>query len=111
MTIDNGEMISTAQSKVGLVEGSSLSPFFPILERPLGIGFTVGSIIGLANALILGLPMLFSMLTGTIIGVFVCLVGCPAMRNQLARRRELEKSRKAALARRTRIISAFTSLD
>jgi uncharacterized membrane-anchored protein YhcB (DUF1043 family) len=111
MTIDSEEMISTVQSKVGHVEGSSLSPFSLILQRPLGIGFTIGLIIGLANAIVLGLPLLMSMGTGILIGVFVCIIGCPAMKNQLAQRRELEKSRKTALARRTRIISAFTSLD
>ncbi len=111
MTIDSIEMISSAQDKKRAIKRSILSPFFPIYDRPLGVGFIVGLISGLSNSFILGLPLLFSVSSGIIIGLIVCLIGCPAMVKQIIERRELEKTRKAALARRTRIISAFTSLD
>ena len=111
MTIDGVEMISIAPHEFRANERSSSSPLFLIFQRPLGVGFIVGLLIGFSNSFILGLPLLLSTISGITIGVLVCLFGCPAMKNQLLERRELEKSRKVTLARRARIISAFTSLD
>ena len=111
MTIDSVEMISSAPNENQAEERSSLSPLFLSFQRPLGIGVIVGIFIGLTNSLFLGLPLLFSVISGVLIGLLVCIFGCPAMKNQLAERRALEKTRSAALARRARIISAFTSLD
>ena len=111
MTIDSIEMISSSQQDKLSKERSILSLLFPIYDRPLGVGFFVGLIAGLCNSIILGLPLGYSVLSGIMIGLVVCLIGCPAMVKQLIERRELEKAKKAALARRARIISAFTSLD
>ena len=111
MTIDSVEMISSEQQKKLPEKRSILSLLFPIYDRPLGVGFFVGLIIGLSNSLILGIPMFYSILSGISIGLLVCLLGCPAMVKQLIERRELEKTRKVALARKARIITAFTSLD
>ena len=110
MTIDSVEMISSGQHEMLEKKISSISSF-PIYDRPLGVGFFVGLIAGLCNSVILGLPLGYSILSGIMIGLVVCLIGCPAMVKQLIERRELEKERKAALARKARIISAFTSLD
>ena len=111
MTIDSVEMISSGQHEMLAEKRSILSLLFPIYDRPLGVGFFVGLIAGLCNSVILGLPLGYSILSGIMIGLVVCLIGCPAMVKQLIERRELEKERKAALARKARIISAFTSLD
>ena len=111
MTIDSVEMISSEQQKMLPEKRSILSLLFPIYDRPLGVGFFVGLLVGLSNSLILNIPLTYSLISGITIGLLVCLIGCPAMVKQLVERRELEKSRKAALARKARIISAFTSLD
>ena len=111
MTIDSVEVISSAKTDVGADKRSILSLLFPIYDRPLGVGFMVGLIAGLSNSFILNIPLLYSVISGIAIGLLVCLIGCPAMVKQLVERRELEKTRKAALARRARIVSAFTSLD
>lgn len=111
MTIDSVEVISSAKTDVDAEKSSILSLLFPIYDRPLGVGFMVGLIAGLSNSFVLNIPLLYSVISGITIGLLVCLIGCPAMVKQLIERRELEKSRKAALARKARIISAFTSLD
>jgi hypothetical protein len=111
MTIDSVEVISSARTDVDAEKRSILSLLFPIYDRPLGVGFMVGLIAGLSNSFVLNIPLLYSVISGITIGLLVCLIGCPAMVKQLIERRELEKSRKAALARKARIISAFTSLD
>ena len=111
MTIDSVEVISSAKTDVDAEKRSILSLLFPIYDRPLGVGFMVGLIAGLSNSFVLNIPLLYSAISGITIGLLVCLIGCPAMVKQLIERRELEKSRKAALARKARIISAFTSLD
>lgn len=111
MTIDSVEVISSAKTDVGAGKRSILSPLFPIYDRPLGVGFLVGLLVGLSNSFILNIPLNYSVISGIGIGLLVCLIGCPAMVKQLIERRELEKKRKAALARKARIISAFTSLD
>ena len=111
MTIDSVEMISSEQQKMLPEKRSILSLLFPIYDRPLGVGFFVGLLVGLSNSLILNIPLTYSLISGITIGLLVCLIGCPAMVKQLVERRELEKSRKAALARKARIITAFTSLD
>ena len=111
MTIDSVEVISSAKTDVDADKRSILSLLFPIYDRPLGVGFMVGLIAGLSNSFVLNIPLLYSVISGITIGLLVCLIGCTAMVKQLIERRELEKSRKAALARKARIISAFTSLD
>ena len=111
MTIDSVEMISSTTTDVVAEKRTILSLLFPIFDRPLGVGFMVGLLVGLSNSLILNIPLVYSLIPGISIGLLVCLIGCPAMVKQLIERRELERSRKAALARKARIISAFTSLD
>jgi hypothetical protein len=111
MTIDSVEMISSTTTDVVADKRSILSLLFPIFDRPLGVGFMVGLLVGLSNSLILNIPLVYSLISGISIGLLVCLIGCPAMVKQLIERRELERSRKAALARKARIISAFTSID
>ena len=112
MTIDAVEMISVADNPKSELQSSSSSLIYRTLQKPLGVGIIVGTIIGFSNSLILGLPMLSSIAIGATLGLSVCLFGCPGMmRGQIAARRELEKIRRADRARRQRIIKAFTAFD
>ena len=112
MTIDAEEMISVADTAVPTQEGSDSSLSHRVLQKPLGVGAIVGIVTGLSNSLILGLPLISSIFIGGLLGLSVCLFGCPGMmKGQIAARKELEKQRKVARARRQRIIKAFTSLD
>ena len=112
MTIDAEEMISVADTAVPTQEGSDSSLSHRVLQKPLGVGAIVGIVTGLSNSLILGLPLISSIFIGGLLGLSVCLFGCPGMmKGQIAARRELEKQRRADRARRQRIIKAFTAFD
>jgi membrane protein implicated in regulation of membrane protease activity len=82
-----------------------------IAEKPLGIGIGIGLIAGAANSLVLGIPMWLSLLTGSILGILVCLVASPAMKTELKARREAEEKRSAALLSKTRVATAFTAFE
>ena len=112
MTIDAAETISSAEDKNLALKNSTSSLIYRTLQKPLGIGIIVGTITGFSNSLILGLPLLSSLAIGGVLGISVCLFGCPGMmKGQIAARRELEKQRRADRARRQRIIKAFTAFD
>ena len=51
MTIDSVEMISSATTDVVADKRSILSLLFPIYDRPLGVGFMVGLLVGLSKPL------------------------------------------------------------
>jgi Mg/Co/Ni transporter MgtE len=111
MTIDGEEQISAVETQLAQ-QNSSPSLFTRTLQKPLGIGIIVGTILGVSNSLILGLPLLSSIGIGGVLGLAVCLFGCPGMmKGQIAARRELESKRRAERARRQRILKAFTSFD
>ena len=111
MTIDDEEPI-LANETHSAQRNSSSSLFTRTLQKPLGIGIIVGTILGVSNSLILGLPLLSSIGIGGALGMAVCLFGCPGMmKGQIAARRELESKRRAERARRQRILRAFTSFD
>ena len=112
MTIDAAGTISSAEDKNLALKNSTSSLIYRTLQKPLGIGIIVGTITRFSNSLILGLPLLSSLAIGGVLGISVCLFGCPGMmKGQIAARRELEKQRRADRARRQRIIKAFTAFD
>jgi len=112
MTIDGGETVSVLRDIAYTQQIDPPSFIYRTLQKPLGVGIIVGTITGFSNSLILGLPLLASIAIGGILGISVCLFGCPGMmRGQIAARRELEKQRRADRARRQRIIKAFTAFD
>ena len=112
MTIDVEEMISAAENQNSAPEESTTSLIYRTLQKPLGIGIIVGTITGFSNSLLLGLPLLASSFIGAVLGLSVCLFGCPGMmRGQIAARREQEQLRRADRLRRQRIIKAFTAFD
>ena len=112
MTIDAVGTISSADKQSLALQKSTSSLIYRTLQKPLGIGMIVGIITGFSNSLILGLPLLSSLAIGGVLGLSVCLFGCPGMmKGQIAARRELEKQRRADRARRQRIIKAFTAFD
>ena len=112
MTIDGDETIDVLETHVSAHKITSPSLIYRTLQKPLGVGILVGTITGFSNSLILGLPLFSSIAIGGVLGLSVCLFGCPGMmRGQIAARRELEKQRRADRARRQRIIKAFTAFD
>ena len=92
-----------------VIQGSAT--LLKIAEKPLGVGIGIGLIAGVANAVILGIPMWPSLLAGSILGVLVCLIASPAMKTELKARREAEEKRSAALLSKTRVASAFTAFE
>ena len=112
MTIDGDETLSEVESQNSTTKMSASSLIYRTLQKPLGVGIIVGTLTGFSTSLILGLPLFSSIAIGGVLGLSVCLFGCPGMmRGQIAARRELEKQRRADRARRQRIIKAFTAFD
>ena len=85
------------------------SPLLPkIMQKPIGIGSFVGFLTGVANSLILSIPLHFSLPAGVLLGIIVCVVACPGMRNDLVRHKQVkQENRKELLARKGRR-NAFT---
>ena len=66
---------------------------------------------GVANSLILSIPLLFSVPAGVLLGISVCLIACPGMRNDLAQfKQEQREASKRLLARKGRK-NAFTMYE
>ena len=80
-------------------------------ERPVIIGFTVGLLVGIANSVILSIPVWISLVSGTILGVLITLVACPGMRTALKERRESYSLRMKRIANSNRSGNAFTAID
>ena len=93
------------------LERSVHSSLLHLAQKPLGIGAVIGSLMGIANHLILGISLLAAFSSGLFLGVAVWIVFCPGMRDELRARRELEASRRLSLTSRARITSAFTAFD
>ena len=104
-------MIVIGRSVADEMAGSVQTSLFSLSQKPLGIGIIGGSITGIANSIILGIPLLPSVIVGTILGFAVCLVLCPGMKDELALRRRLVAARSNNLSKRARIVTAFTSFD
>ncbi len=82
-----------------------------LFERPLGIGFMVGMTIGALNSYFFGIPIVTSMILGSVIGVTVCIIACPAMKTIVKQHRERIRERNLAIKMRSRAVSVFTSLE
>jgi hypothetical protein len=111
MTEEDTEMIATGRNIADELAGSVQTSLFTLTQKPLGIGIIGGSITGIANSFILGIPLLPSVVAGTILGFAVCLILCPGMKDELSLRRKLVAARSNKLSKRARIVTAFTSFD
>ncbi len=81
------------------------------IERPLGIGVLIGIVAGSLNSIMLGVPMLTSILVGSVLGLVVCTLGCPAMRTKMLARRERKRVLSVNDSKRVRATSAFSTFD
>ena len=81
------------------------------IERPLGIGVLIGIVAGSLNSVMLGVSMLPSILVGSILGLVVCTLGCPAMRTKMLARRERKRILSLNDSKRVRATSAFSTFD
>ena len=81
------------------------------IERPLGIGVIIGIVAGSLNSIMLGVPMMPSILVGSILGLAVCTIGCPAMRTKMLARRERKRMLSVNDSKRVRATSAFSTFD
>ena len=111
MTEEATEMIAIGRNVADEMAGSVQTSLLTLTQKPLGIGIIGGSITGVANSFILGIPLLPSVIAGTILGFAVCLVLCPGMKDELALRRKLVAARSNKLSKRARIVTSFTSFD
>ncbi|MDE0558078.1 MAG: hypothetical protein OSB30_06365 [Candidatus Poseidoniaceae archaeon] len=111
MTEEATEMIAISRNVADELAGSVQTSLLSLTQKPLGIGIIGGSITGIANSIVLGIPLLPSIIAGTILGFAVCLIFCPGMKDELALRRKLVAARSNNLSKRARIVSAFTSFD
>ena len=85
------------------------APLLPkVMQKPIGVGSFVGLLTGIANSLILPIPLIFSVPAGVVLGIVVCIIACPGMRSDLAQfKDEHHQTRKQLLARKGRK-NAFT---
>ena len=81
------------------------------IERPLGIGVLIGIVAGSLNSIMLDVPMMPSILVGSILGLAVCTIGCPAMRTKMLARRERKRALSVDDSKRVRATSAFSTFD
>ena len=94
-----------AKGKVS-VYGSRLFP--RVMQKPIGVGIFVGFLTGVSNSIILSIPLLFSVPAGVLLGMAVCVMACPGMRNDLAQHKKVKhQTRQQLLARKGRK-NAFT---
>ena len=105
------QSIASNRNTAGSFTDEMQTSLLSLAQKPLGIGIIGGSVTGFANSIVLGIPLLPSVIAGTILGFAVCLVLCPGMKDELALRRKLVATRSNNLSKRTRIISAFTAFD
>lgn len=82
-----------------------------IFERPVGIGAWVGMVMGALNSLIFSLPIVASIIYGSLVGIGVCVVGCPAMRTIIKQHRDRINQRNITIKMRSRAVSVFTNLE
>tara|TARA_B110000305_G_scaffold31641_1_gene30480 strand:+ start:276 stop:608 length:333 start_codon:yes stop_codon:yes gene_type:complete len=102
----DGEFIQPDSKGRGAAYGSRLFP--KVMQKPIGVGSFVGLLTGVANSVILSIPLLFSVPAGVLLGMAVCIIACPGMRNDLSKyKREKHQTRQQLLARKGRK-NAFT---
>ncbi|MBT3477611.1 MAG: hypothetical protein HN458_06740 [Euryarchaeota archaeon] len=93
----------------GSLYGSRLIP--KIVQKPIGVGSFVGLLVGIANTIILSIPLLYSAPAGVLLGVAVCIVACPGMRNELAEHKATKTEYRQKLMARSGRKNAFTMYD
>ena len=110
MTDEFGEeFILSKPNDNGSLYGSRLFP--KIIQKPIGVGFLVGLSMGIANTVILSIPFFISVPAGIVLGISVCLIASPGMRNDLAQFKQQQREhRKRLLARKGRK-NAFTMYE
>jgi uncharacterized integral membrane protein len=111
MTEETTQFIVSNRNTAGSFTEDVQTSLLTLAQKPLGIGIIGGSVTGFANSIVLGIPLLPSVITGTILGFAVCLVLCSGMKDELALRRKLVATRSKNLSKRVRIVSAFTAFD
>jgi hypothetical protein len=77
-------------------------------ERPLVIGIAIGLVMGIANALILAIPLWISLTSGVFLGIAVTMIACPGMRTTLRDRRVANALKSND---KSHSISAFTARE
>jgi len=85
------------------------APLLPkVMQKPIGVGSFVGLLTGIANSLILPIPLLFSVPAGVLLGVIVCVIACPGMRSDLAQFKDDQHQTRTQLLARKGRKNAFT---
>ena len=69
MTEEVTEMIAISRNVADDFAGSVQTSLLSLTQKPLGIGIIGGSITGIANSFILGIPLLPSIIVGSILGL------------------------------------------
>ena len=105
------QSIASNRNTAGSFTDEVQTSLLTLAQKPLGIGIIGGSMTGFANSIVLGIPLLPSVIAGTILGFAVCLILCPGMKDELALRRKLVATRSHKLSKRARIVTAFTAFD
>ena len=110
-------MIATEKNKgstlsIDLSQPRKEPPLLPkIVQKPLGIGCSVGLSMGVLNTIVLGIPLLLSVPVGIGLGLIVCVLGSPSMRRELAERKRTEVEYNQMLLERKGRASVFTQFD
>ncbi len=102
----DGEFIQPDSKGRGATYGSRLFP--KVMQKPIGVGSFVGLLTGVANSVILSIPLLFSVPAGVLLGMAVCIIACPGMRNNLAQFKEVQRQKHQQLLAREGRKNAFT---
>tara|TARA_B100000767_G_scaffold25660_1_gene22545 strand:- start:1656 stop:1988 length:333 start_codon:yes stop_codon:yes gene_type:complete len=105
----DGDYLQPDSKDRGSMYGSRLFP--KVMQKPIGVGSFVGLLTGVANSVILTIPLLFSVPVGILLGMAVCIIACPNMRNDLAQHtKDKQQTRQQLLARKGRK-NAFTMYE
>jgi cadmium resistance protein CadD (predicted permease) len=89
--------------------GSRLFP--KVMQKPIGVGSFVGFLVGVANSIILTIPLLFSVPVGVLLGMGVCIIACPGMRTELAQHKVAQSETRNKLISRNGRKNVFTTYD
>ena len=110
ITLNSRMGISEEQgSPAPALDEKSLFRFW--LEKPLGIGLSMGFVFGALNSIVLEVAMLPSVVVGAALGLTVCSVACPGMRTRMKARRERNRQSLLTESSRVRAGSAFSTFD
>ena len=102
----DGDYLQPDSKDRGSMYGYRLFP--KVMQKPIGVGSFVGLLTGIANSLILPIPLLFSVPAGVLLGVIVCVIACPGMRSDLAQFKDDQHQTRTQLLARKGRKNAFT---